>query len=105
MGLTIYNRLLELMELSASQEPEFHSRPLVDLAEGYPFPEDLLPKHSRVDSKVPLMTLVSCVCDWLRSGCDYSLLRRLWGRFCASLGDQSPEYKVEWRRLETGECQ
>ena len=60
-GLTIYNRLLEPMELSASQEAEFRSRPLVDLAEGYPFPEDLLPKHSRVDSKVPFMTLVSCV--------------------------------------------
>ena len=47
------------------------------------------------------MTLVSCVCDPLRSGGDYPLLRRLWGHFCASLGDQSPEYKVDWSRPET----
>ena len=51
MGLTIYNRLLEPMELSASQEAEFRSRPLVDLAEGYPIPEDLLPKHHVLTQK------------------------------------------------------
>ena len=101
MGLTIYNRLLEPMELSASEEAEFRSRPLVDLAEGYPFPEDLMRKHSRGDSKVPFRIHVSCVCDWLLSGGDYSFLRRLWGHFCASLCDQSPEYKVEWSRPET----
>ena len=59
MGLPVYNRLLEPMELSASQVADFKSRALVNLAEGFPFPEDLLPKHSQVGSKVPFMTLIS----------------------------------------------
>ena len=59
---------MEPMTLSSRQEDDFCSRPFVDLGPEFPFPEDLLPKHAKVDSKVPFMTLVSCFCDWLRSG-------------------------------------
>ena len=47
------------------------------------------------------MTLVSCFCDLLRSGGDLTLLRRMWGHFCASLGDRKPEYSMQWSRSET----
>ena len=101
MGLPVLYRILEPMELSESQEAEFRARPFVDLAEGYPFPEDLVPKHSQVKSRVPFMTLVSWFCDLLRSGDDFTLLRCMWGHFCASLGERKPEYSVQWSRSET----
>ena len=101
MELPVYNRLLEPMELSASQIVDFKSRTFVDLAEGFPFPEDLLPKHSQVGSKVTFMTLISCVCEWLRSGGDFALLRRLWATFRASLEESDPEYRMSWSRTET----
>ena len=88
MELAVYNKLMEPMELSATQEAEYRARPFVDLGPDFPFPEDLLPKHARADSKVPFMTFVSGFCDLLRSGGDFSLLRRLWGYFLASLGKQ-----------------
>ena len=50
---------------------------------------------------MPFMTLVSCVCDLLRSGGDFALLRRLWNHFCSSLGDREPEYQLGWSRSET----
>ena len=62
MGLPTYNKLMEPMTLSSRRKDEFRSRPSVDLGEEFPFPDDLLPKHSKVESKVPFMTLVSCVC-------------------------------------------
>ena len=61
-------RLMKPMELSASHLADYQSRPSEDLSEGYPFPEDLLSEHSRVDSKVPFMTSVGCLCELLRSG-------------------------------------
>ena len=48
MGLPVLNRLLEPMELSQSQMAEYRARPFVDMAEGYPFPEELIPKHCQV---------------------------------------------------------
>ena len=101
MELPVYNKLMEPMELSPSQEAEYRARPFVDLGEVFPFPEDLLPKHSKVDSKVPFMTLVSGFCDFLRGGGDFSLLRRLWGYFLASLGKQEPLFTLGWNRSET----
>ena len=85
-GLPVYNKMLEPIELSANQIAEFKARPFVVLAEGFPFPEDLLPKQARVVSKVPFMTLISSVCEWPRSGGDFTLLRRQWVCFRASLG-------------------
>ena len=101
MGLPVLNRLLEPMELSDSQMAEYRARTFVDLAEGYLFPEELIPKHCQVKPRVPFMTLVSCFCDLLRSGGDLTLLRRMWGHFCASLGDRKPEYSMQWSRSET----
>ena len=100
-GLPIYNRLLEPKELTANQIAEYKAQPFVDLAEGFPFPEDLLPKHAQVGSKVPFMTMISSVCEGLRSGGDFILLRRLWACFRASLGESAPEYQLNWSRTET----
>ena len=79
MELPVLNRLLEPMELSECQEAEYRARPFVDLAEGCPFPEDLILKHSQVKSRVLFMTLVSCFCDLLQSGGDFTLMRRMRG--------------------------
>ena len=101
MELPVYNKLMEPMELSATQEAEYRARPFVDLGPEFPISEDLLPKHARADSKVPFMTFVSGFCDLLRSGGDFSLLRRLWGCFLASLGKQEPLFTLGWSRSET----
>ena len=94
MELPVYNKLMEPMELSAVQEAEYRARPFVDLGPEFLFPEDLLPKHARAGSKVPFMTFVSGFCDLLRSDGDFSLLRRLWGYFLASLGKQEPLFTL-----------
>ena len=101
MCLPIYNKLMEPMTLSSRQEADFRSRPFVDLGPEFPFPEDLLPTHAKVDSKMSFMTLVSCFCDWLRSGGDFSLVQRLWGHFLATLGEREPEFTLKWSRSET----
>ena len=101
MGLPVYNKLMEPMELSARQKDDFLARPFVDLGGEFSFPEDMLPKHSKASSKVPLMTLVSSLSDVLRSGGDFTLVRRLWGYFLASLGGRDPEFSLQWSRSET----
>ena len=101
MELPVYNKLMEPMELSAIQEAEYRARSFVDLGPEFPFPEDLLPKHARADSKVLFMTFVSGFCDLLRSGGDFSLQRRLWGYLLASLGKQEPLFTLGWSRSET----
>ena len=101
MGLPVLNRLMEPMVLSANQLADFNARAFVDLAEGFPFPEDRVPKHAQVTSRVPFMTLVSSFCDLLSSGGDYTLLRRLWGHFRATLETQAPQYALGWSRSET----
>ena len=47
---------MEPMEPSATQIEEYMNRPSKGKAEGFSFPEDLLPAFTQVDS-VPLMTL------------------------------------------------
>ena len=101
MGLPVLNRLMEPMVLSDNQIADYKSWTFVDLAEGYPFPEDLVPKHSTVSSRVPFMTLVSSFCELLRSGGDYTVLRRLWGHFCSSVDAEQLNYSVRWSRSET----
>ena len=64
------------------------------LKEGFPFPEDMVPSVARVESLVPFMTLESSVCDLLRIGGIFSLLRWLWDHFCSTLGKREPEYTV-----------
>ena len=101
MGLPIYNRLMEPMTLSAAQLADFRSRPFEDLGEGFPFPENLVPTRARVESKVPYMTLVASLFDFLRSGLDFNLVRRLRGYFRATLGERQPDFSFEWSRSET----
>ena len=91
MGLPVNNRLPEPMTLTEEQVARYEARPFVDLEEGFLFLEELLPKHSQVKSKVPFMTLVTCLCELLWSGGDRTLVRRLWGHFCSLLGEQQPD--------------
>ena len=101
MGLPVFNKLMEPMKLTAKQVSEFGAMPFVDKAEGYPFPEDLLPKHAKPESKVPFMTLISCLSELLRGGGDFTTLRRLWGHFRVTLPEAVPEYTINWSRSET----
>ena len=48
-------------ELTATQRAKFLSRPCKEKREGFSFPADLLPSCTRVDSSIPLMTLVTCL--------------------------------------------
>ena len=98
MGLPVLNRLIEPMEMTEAELAEYRAKPFEDLGEEYPFPEDLVAKHSRVESEVPFMTFVG---ELLRSGGEFSLLRRLWGHFCSSLGDRKTEFALNWSRSET----
>ena len=92
MGMPVLNRLMEPMQLSEEQLAEYRAKPFVELGEGYPFPEELLPKHSQVGSKIAFMTLVGCLCDLLRVGGDFTLVRQLWSHFCLSLGKQKADF-------------
>ena len=101
MGMPILSRLMEPMEVSEEQLAAYRAKPFVEASEGYPFPEELLPKHSRVGSRIPFMTFVGCLCDLLRSGGDFTLVRRLWSHFCLSLGKQKADFSLSWSRSET----
>ena len=101
MGLPVLNRLMEPMEMTEAQLAEHRAKPFEDLGEEYQFPEDLVAKHYRVESKVPIMTFMGCLGELLRSGGDFSFLRRLWGHFCLSLGDRKTEFALNWSRSET----
>ena len=101
MNMPVYNKLLEPMTLSETQLAEYRARPFEDLGGEFPYPEDLVAKHAQPSSTVPLMTLVSCVCELLRKGGDFFLLRHLWGRFTDSLGTREPQFTVSWSRSET----
>ena len=94
MGLQVLNRLMEPVEMSECQLADNRSRPFCDLSGEYPFPEDLLPKHAKAASNLPFMTLVYCFCEFLRNGDDFDYLRRLWGHFRATLGDQEPWFPL-----------
>ena len=61
MGLPVLNRLMDPMEMTEAQLAEYRAKPFEDLGEEYPFPEDLVAKHSRVESKVPFKTFVGCL--------------------------------------------
>ena len=95
-GLPVFNRLMDPLELSAEQVSNFLSRPSKGLAEWFSFPEDLLPSCTRVDSSIPLLTMVNCLLELFRSGGSYVLLRKLWGCFRATLGPENPLYILKW---------
>ena len=101
MGMPVLNKLMEPLQLSEEQLAEYRAKPFVELGTGYPFPEDLLPKHSRVESKIPFMTFVGCLCDLLRCGGDFALVRQLWSHFCVSLDKQKADFTLHWSRSES----
>ena len=100
-GLPVFNRLMDPMVLSETQLEEYRNRPSKGKSEGYSFPEDLLPACMQADSSVPLMSMVNCLIELLRFGGSYVLLRKLWGRFRATLGPKDPLYDVRWSRPES----
>ena len=89
-GLPVYGRMRDPLTLSAEQKAEYSSRPCRGRAEGFPFPEDLLPSCTREGSNVPLMTIVDCLLERLRWGGSNVFLRRLWGCFRATLKSEDP---------------
>ena len=66
-NLPTYNRLMDPMELSETQIDEYMNCHRKGKAEGFSFPEDLLPACTQVDSSIPLMTLINCLLELLRS--------------------------------------
>ena len=100
-GLPIYNQLRQAITLTDGQLADYRSRPFKEKAAGYLFPEEKLPKHSQVTSKVPLLTMVSCLTEVLRGLGSYTMLRRLWGFFRASLSESDPVYHIVWSKPET----
>ena len=74
-GLPVNNRLRDPITLSAEQEAPCLSRICRCRAEGFIFPEDLLPQCTCEDSNVPLMTMVNCLVELLCCGGSYVLLR------------------------------
>ena len=100
-NMPVFNRLMDPMELSESQLEVYANRPSKGKSEGFSFPEDLLPACTQVDSSVPLLTMVNCLLELCRCGGSYTLLRRLWGYFRATLGKENPLYKLNWDRAES----
>ena len=101
MELQVYNRPMEPMNLSQSQQADFRLGLFRDFGEGHPLPQELLLKHAQAGSRVPFMTLVFCVSELLFSDVNFFLLRCLWGHFCTTLGEREPVYNLRWSRSET----
>ena len=66
--LHVFNRLMDPMELTAGQRAEYLPRPCKEKPECFSFPEDLSPSSTRVDSSIPLITLVTCLLELLLAG-------------------------------------
>ena len=75
-GMPIFNQLRQLIALTDEELNQYRSRPFEEKALGYLFPEDRLPKHSQIHSRVPLLTMVSCLTEVLRGGGSFTMLRR-----------------------------
>ena len=95
------NRQMEPLVLTSEQRSKYLSCEQVNKDEGFSFPEDLLPSFTRVESTVPLLTMVNCIAELCRCGGSYVLLRKLWGNFRATLGRKDPLYTSQWNRSET----
>ena len=100
-GMPVFNQLRQLITLTDEELSQYRSRPFKEKAVGYLFPEDRRPKHSEIRSRVPFLTMVSCLTEVWRGGGSYTMLRRLWGFFCASLAETDPLYRVTWNKPET----
>ena len=100
-GLPVYIKRKDPLELSVEQIVDYLLRPCRGLAEGFSFPEDLLPACTRAESTIPLLTLVNCPLELLRCRGSYTLLRKLWECFRATLGPENLLYSLNWSRSES----
>ena len=101
-GLPVFDQLMKPLELTSEQRAAYLSQDAVDIKdEGFSFPEDLLPACTRVDSTIPLLTMVNCVAELCRWGGCYILMRKLWGNFRATLGRDNPLHNLRWNCPET----
>ena len=100
-GLPVFDQLMKPLELTSEERAAYLEQDVVDKDEGFSFPEDLLPACTRVDSTIPLLTMVNCVAELCRWGGSYTLLRKLWGNFRATLGRDNPLYSLRWNCPET----
>ena len=89
------------MDLTEAQLAEYRAKLFEDLGEEYPFPDDLVPKHYRVESKVPFMTFVGCLGEFFAVEGILLSCGGFWGHFCLSPGDRKTEFALNWRRSET----
>ena len=96
-----FNRKMEPLILTPQKRDGYLNQARVDKDDGFSFPEDLLPSCTRVESTVPLLTMVNCIAELYRCGGNYTLLRKLWGNFRATLGRENPLYILQWNRSET----
>ena len=99
--MPVFNRLMDPMVLTEAQLSEYRDRPRKGKSEGFSFPEDLLPACTQANSSVPLMTMINCLVELLRSSGSYTLLWRLWGSFRATLGRENPLYSLNWSLAES----
>ena len=99
--LPVFNRLMEPLELTAKQRAEYLNQDAVEEDEGFSFSEDLLQACTRVDSTVPLLTMVNCIAELCKCGGRYTLLRNLWGNCRANLGPENSLYNLRWNHSET----
>ena len=100
--MPVYDQLMKALELTPDQRDGYMNQETVEKDEGFSFPEVLLLSTcTRVDSTVPLLTMVNCVAELCRWGSSYVLLRKLWGNFRATLGPDNHLYNPHWNRPET----
>ena len=88
--LPVYNQLLDPLKLTAEEKVGNLDRATVEKSEGFIFPEDWLPPCTLADSTVPLMTMVNCITKFCRCCWSYTLLKKLWGSFRATLASGDP---------------
>ena len=99
--MPVFNRLMDSIVLTETQLAEYRDRPRKGKSEGFSFPEVLLPAFTQANSSVPLMTMINCLVELLRSDGSYTLLQRLWGSFRATLGRENPLYSLNWSLAES----
>ena len=99
--LPVYNQLMNPITLTAEEREGYLSQLRIEKDDGFNFLEDLLPPCTRADSSVPLVTMVNCVAELCRCRVHYTLVRKLWGCFRATLCPKNPLNNPHWDRWET----
>ena len=94
--MPIFDQLRQWIALTDEELNQYRSGPFKDKAVWYLFPEDRLPKHSQIPSRVPLLP-DGCLA-WRRQLHHASSFV---GFFCASLAKTDPLYRVTWNKPET----